>query len=157
MICGARQTAASPGWNDRRTKARAEATSNGSQSIRPAARVTASNTRQTTGLTVATSAWNSNVPPMAGSPGRRRSRFLNEPIYGTLDVDTNGNLFVGGEGTPFTAFARAMRRSEARHQLLTRVTPVNMGGDLGWRRNQSRRTDGHVIPGGGSLRRPDEQ
>ena len=22
----------------------------------------------------------------------------NEPIYGTLDVDSNGNLYVGGEG-----------------------------------------------------------
>ena len=35
------------------------------------------------------------------------------------------------KGTPFTAFARAMRRSGARRQLLTESPPVNMGGDLG--------------------------
>ena len=45
----------------------------------------------------------------------------NGPTDGTLDVDTNGNLFIGGEGSnPFPAFARAMRRSGARHRALTR-------------------------------------
>ena len=44
-----------------------------------------------------------------------------EPTDGTLDVDTNGNLFIGGEGIqPFTAFVRATRRSGTRHQPLTR-------------------------------------
>jgi hypothetical protein len=41
----------------------------------------------------------------------------NSPIYGSLDVDTNGNVFVGGEGS--TALARAMRRTRVRPQLLT--------------------------------------
>ena len=83
----------------RRAEAPAAATSNGSRSIRPTARGMDSNTRQTTALTAAAAACNSNVPPTAGSPGRRRSLFLTAPIYGTLDVDTNGNLFVGGEGS----------------------------------------------------------
>ena len=48
----------------------------------------------------------------------------NSPVYGTLDVDTNGNLFIGGEGsTPFTACARAMRRSRPRRRLLTEAPP----------------------------------
>jgi hypothetical protein len=56
----------------------------------------------------------------------------NSPAYGTLDVDTNGNLFVGGEG--FSDFICA-RSSNA--QLATQ-TPrfdqnvhVNLGGGLG--------------------------
>ena len=48
----------------------------------------------------------------------------NSPVYGTLDVDTNGNLFIGGEGSnTFFAFARAMRRSRPRRQLLTEAPP----------------------------------
>ena len=45
----------------------------------------------------------------------------NDPTIGTLDVDTNGNLFIGGEGsTHFIACGRATRSLAARHQLLTR-------------------------------------
>ena len=57
----------------------------------------------------------------------------NSPIYGTLDVDTNGNLFVGGEG--FSNFICA-RSSNA--QIATQTprfdqsTSVNMGGFLGF-------------------------
>ena len=50
---------------------------------------------------------------------------------GTLDVDTNGNLFIGGEG--FSNF-NCVRSSNAQVGGVTptfdRVTPVNMGGDL---------------------------
>ena len=55
----------------------------------------------------------------------------NSPIYGSLDVDTNGNVFVGGEG--FSNFICA-RSSNA--QLATQTprfdqsTSVNMGGFL---------------------------
>jgi hypothetical protein len=56
----------------------------------------------------------------------------NEPIFGTLDVDSNGNLYVGGEG--FTTFYCA-RSSNAQiggqTPTFDQVTPVNMGGDLG--------------------------
>jgi hypothetical protein len=56
----------------------------------------------------------------------------NEPIFGTLDVDSNGNLYVGGEG--FTTFYCA-RSSDAQIGSQTptfdQVIPANMGGDLG--------------------------
>ena len=130
MTCGARQTAASPGWSGHRTKEQEEATSNGSLSIRPAARDTAFNIRQTMALTVAASAWNSNVPPTAGSPGRRRSSIPNGPVYGTLDVDTNGNLFVGGEGNTFYCVRSSNAQIGGQTPTFDQVTPVNMGGDL---------------------------
>jgi hypothetical protein len=56
----------------------------------------------------------------------------NSPAYGTLDVDTNGNLFIGGEG--FSTFF-CERSSNA--QIATQTprfdqsTSVNMGGFLG--------------------------
>jgi len=50
---------------------------------------------------------------------------------GTLDVDTNGNVFVGGEG--FSNF-NCVRSSNAQFGGQTptfdQVTPINMGGDL---------------------------
>jgi len=53
------------------------------------------------------------------------------PYFGTLDVDTNGNLFIGGEG--FTLFY-CVRSSNAQigNQTPTfdQVTTVNMGGVL---------------------------
>jgi hypothetical protein len=56
----------------------------------------------------------------------------NEPIFGTLDVDTNGNLYVGGEG--FTTFYCA-RSSNAQignqTPMFDQVIPVEMGGELG--------------------------
>jgi hypothetical protein len=55
----------------------------------------------------------------------------NSPTTGTLDVDTNGNLFVGGEG--FSTFW-CVRSSNAQIGGVTptfdRSTAVNMGGDL---------------------------
>jgi hypothetical protein len=63
----------------------------------------------------------------------------NEPIYGTLDVDSNGNLYVGGEGFDF----RCARSSNAQFgnqiPVFDQVTPVNMGGDL---------VGGGINPGG---------
>jgi hypothetical protein len=63
----------------------------------------------------------------------------NEPIYGTLDVDSNGNLYVGGEGIDF----RCARSSNAQFgnqiPVFDQVTPVNMGGDL---------VGGGINPGG---------
>jgi hypothetical protein len=54
----------------------------------------------------------------------------NEPTFGTLDVDSNGNLYVGGEGFDF----RCVRSSNAQFGNQTpsfdQNTSVNMGGDL---------------------------
>ena len=56
----------------------------------------------------------------------------NSPVYGTLDVDTNGNLFIGGEG--FSQFF-CERSSNAQIATQTptfdRSTAVNMGGFIG--------------------------
>ncbi len=56
----------------------------------------------------------------------------NSPIYGTLDVDTNGNLFIGGEGS--NAFY-CERSSNAQIAAVTpnfdRSTAVNLGGFIG--------------------------
>jgi BNR/Asp-box repeat len=53
------------------------------------------------------------------------------PTDGTLDVDTNGNLFIGGEG--FSTFY-CVRSSNAQiggqTPTFDQVTPVDMGGDL---------------------------
>src|SRR2546423_6326788 len=63
----------------------------------------------------------------------------NSPVYGTLDVDTNGNLFIGGEGSTF--YCIRSRNAQIRGQTPTfdRSTPVNMGGDL---------SSGGINPGG---------
>ena len=56
----------------------------------------------------------------------------NSPTYGTLDVDSNGNLFIGGEG--FSQFF-CERSSNAQIATQTptfdRSTAVNLGGFLG--------------------------
>src|SRR5205823_3080308 len=56
----------------------------------------------------------------------------NSPIYGTLDVDTNGNLFVGGEGnTTFYCERSSNAQIGGQTPTFDRSTPVNMGGQLG--------------------------
>ena len=55
----------------------------------------------------------------------------NSPIYGTLDVDTNGNLFVGGEGNTFYCVRSSNAQFGNQTPTFDRVTPVSMGGDLG--------------------------
>jgi len=56
----------------------------------------------------------------------------NSPIYGTLDVDTNGNLFVGGEGNS-GFFCERSSNAQIGGQTPTfdRSTAVNLGGQLG--------------------------
>jgi hypothetical protein len=56
----------------------------------------------------------------------------NSPIYGTLDVDTNGNLFVGGEGNN-GFFCERSSNAQIGGQTPTfdRSTAVNLGGQLG--------------------------
>ena len=55
------------------------------------------------------------------------------PVWGTLDVDTNGNLFIGGAAN-FTSPFWCLRSSDAQNPAVTptfdRVTQVNLGGSL---------------------------
>src|SRR5437870_3221192 len=51
---------------------------------------------------------------------------------GTLDVDTNGNLFIGGEGfSNFNCVRSSNAQIGGQTPTFDRVTPVNMGGFLG--------------------------
>src|SRR6059058_288538 len=56
----------------------------------------------------------------------------NGPRYGTLDVDTNGNLFVGGwsGGTSFYCVRSSNPQNGGQTPTFDRVTPVNMGGTI---------------------------
>jgi hypothetical protein len=56
----------------------------------------------------------------------------NSPIYGTLDVDTNGNLFVGGEGNSgFFCERSSNAQIVGQTPTFDRSTAVNLGGQLG--------------------------
>ena len=55
----------------------------------------------------------------------------NGPIYGSLDVDTNGNVFVGGEGNTFYCERSSNAQIGGQTPTFDRITAVNMGGDLG--------------------------
>src|SRR5437868_8304827 len=53
------------------------------------------------------------------------------PVYGTLDVDTNGNLFIGGEGSTFYCVRSSNAQIGGQTPTFDRSTPVNMGGFIG--------------------------
>jgi hypothetical protein len=57
----------------------------------------------------------------------------NGPVYGTLDVAANGNLFVGGWGGGTTFYSVRSSNAQIGNQTPTfdQVTPVNMGGSIG--------------------------
>src|SRR6059058_2919419 len=57
----------------------------------------------------------------------------NGPVYGTLDVATNGNLFVGGwfGGTTFYCERSSNAQIGGQTPIFDQVTPVNMGGSIG--------------------------
>jgi hypothetical protein len=53
-------------------------------------------------------------------------------VYGTLDVDSNGNLFIGGEGSSTFFCVRSSNAQIATQTpIFDRSTAVNMGGFLG--------------------------
>ena len=52
------------------------------------------------------------------------------PQWGTLDVDSNGNLFLGGEGNTFYCIRSSNAQIGNQTPIFEQVTPVNMGGDL---------------------------
>src|SRR6266478_7837985 len=125
--CGARQTAVNPGRCCLAREEEVVATRSGSLSIRRPALGMASNTSQTTALTVAAAAWNFNVLPTAGSPGRRRLIFLirlyTERSTWTLTATC---LSAAKETAGSFASDRALPRSGARHQLLTEAPPLTL-------------------------------
>src|SRR5438094_570716 len=53
------------------------------------------------------------------------------PVYGTLDVDTNGNLFIGGEGNTFYCVRSSNAQIGGQPPIFDRSTAVNLGGDIG--------------------------
>ena len=53
------------------------------------------------------------------------------PVYGTLDVDTNGNLFIGGEGSTFFCVRSSNAQIGGQTPTFDRSTSVNMGGFIG--------------------------
>ncbi|HEY4257004.1 MAG TPA: sialidase family protein [Candidatus Udaeobacter sp.] len=53
------------------------------------------------------------------------------PVYGTLDVDTNGNLFIGGEGSTFYCVRSSNAQIGGQTPTFDRSTAVNLGGFLG--------------------------
>ena len=63
----------------------------------------------------------------------------NGPVYGTLDVDTNGNLFIGGEGNTFYCVRSSNAQIGGQTPTFDRSTPVNLGGNL---------SSGGINPGG---------
>jgi hypothetical protein len=54
----------------------------------------------------------------------------NSPQYGTLDVDTEGKLFVGGESNPFSCARSSNAQIGNQTPTFEQVTQVNMGGQL---------------------------
>src|SRR5438093_8886103 len=54
----------------------------------------------------------------------------NEPIVGTRDVDSNGNLYVGGEGSTFYCARSSNAQIGNQTPTFDQVIPVDMGGDL---------------------------
>jgi hypothetical protein len=56
----------------------------------------------------------------------------NSPVYGTLDVDSNGNVFIGGEGfSNFFCVRSSNAQIAGETPRFDRNTSVNMGGSLG--------------------------
>jgi hypothetical protein len=55
----------------------------------------------------------------------------NAPQWGTLDVDTNGKLFLAGESSQFWCLRSSNAQNGSQTPTFDQVTPVNMGGDLG--------------------------
>jgi hypothetical protein len=54
----------------------------------------------------------------------------NSPDTGAMDVDTNGNLFLAGGGSPFYCVRSSNAQNPGVTPTFDRVTSVNLGGDL---------------------------
>ena len=54
----------------------------------------------------------------------------NSPDTGAMDVDTNGNLFLAGGGSPFWCVRSTNAQNGGQTPTFDQITQVNMGGDL---------------------------
>ena len=56
----------------------------------------------------------------------------NRPVWGTLDVDTNGNLFIGGgdQASQFWCIRSSNAQNGAVTPTFDQVTAVNLGGSI---------------------------
>src|SRR5436190_14577642 len=119
--CIDQPTAANPGQSCKPTDSPVAATRSGSPSTRRTVRDTAFNTSQTTALTVAAVACNSNARPTAESPGRPRLLFLTsqQPEHWTWTRMATF-LLVAKDSAHFIAFVPATRSLAVRPQPLIR-------------------------------------
>ena len=106
-----------------------EATRNGSPSIRPAARVMDSNTSFGPASSLATFG-EFNRSTDGGVTWQTPINIPNNADTGTLDVDTNGNLFLGGGGSPFYCIRSTNAQIGGQTPSFDQTTQVNLGGDL---------------------------
>ncbi len=66
----------------------------------------------------------------AGATWQTPINIPNQPTFGTLDVDSNGNLYVGGEGNDFRCARSSNAQIGGQTPVFDQNTSVNMGGDL---------------------------
>ena len=113
---------------------RPAAINNGLRLITPAALVTGSSINPGARPAITTTAGNSVVPPTGDSRGVIPVDIPNSPVWGTLDVNSNGDLFLVGLNFD-TAQIWCERSTSAKNAALTpafeQSTAVNLGGQIG--------------------------
>ena len=125
---------------------------NGSRSIGPAARVMDFNISFGPASLACDSGQFSRSTDGGGVTWQTPINIPNSPQWGTLDVDTNGNLFLGGESNQFWCVRSSNAQIGDQTPTFDRVT----AGQYGWwpdsGRNKWNRTLRAVVPGGGPFR-----
>ena len=120
-----------PGQSFRPIAWRVAVTSNGSPSIRPVALVTVPISVFSDGTNCSGSGVQFQRSTDGGITWQYPIAIPNEPTDGTLNVDTNGNLFIGGEGfSPFYCVRSSNAQFGGQTPTFDQVTQVDMGGDL---------------------------
>ena len=144
ITCGAHSTAACPGRTSRPPRV---ATSSGSRSITRTAPDTDSNISAGARAGTILAAGNSRRSTDGGVTWLNPVNIPNSPSWGTLDVDTNGNLFIGGVNLS-TGQIWCDRSSNAKDGAATPSFRPKHDGQPGWR-HRFRRADqsGRTEPG----------
>ena len=106
-----------------------EATRNGSPSIRPAVWVMDFSISFGPVSSLATPE-NSLAPRDGGTTWMTPINVPNNADTGALDVDTNGNLFLAGGGSPFYCIRSTNAQNGNVTPSFDQTTQVNLGGDL---------------------------